>query len=338
MEKSNNLKFRDESKSMDELISVIINVYNGERFIAKCLESIINQTYKNLEILVINDGSTDNTLKICEQYKDERIKIITTENLGLSLSRNVGIENAQGEYLYFVDSDDFVENDVIEYLYNLCKQYNIPFSTCNPLTIFDYDFSVDKIEEHIDIIDSTEMLKKVLLAENVAGAIWNKLFKKELFDGVRFQNRIINDIVVTYKIVMKVDKIVYSNQKKYFYLKHKNAATVSGDERPDRAADFYKASMERYEAVKEIYPNLIENDIGMLRNILRLYLVKNEEVQRFLKEQNAVKYFRKIFSLKMLTSHINFKEKTKLILFEISPKLYKKLGKSYRNSKYEYKY
>ena len=323
---------------MNELITVIINVYNGERFIAKCLESIINQTYKKLEILIINDGSTDNTLKICEQYKDERIKIITTENLGLSLSRNIGIENAQGEYLYFVDSDDYVENHVIEYLYNLCKKYNTPFSTCNPLTIFDYDFSIEEIEEHIDIINSTEMLKKVLLAEDVAGAIWNKLLKKELFEGVRFQNRIINDIVVTYKIVMKVDKIAYSNQKKYFYLKHKNAATVSGDERPDRAADFYKASMERYEDVKKIYPNLIENDIGILRNILRLYLVKNEKVQKFLKEQKAVKYFRKIFSLKMLTSHINFKEKIKLILFEISPKLYKKLGKSYRRSKYEYKY
>ena len=335
---SKQFNYKGEVVNMDELISVIINVYNGEKFIEKCLESIINQTYKNLEILIINDGSTDNTLKICEQYKDERIRIVTTENLGLSLSRNVGIEEAQGEYLYFVDSDDFVENDVIEYLYKLCKQYNTPISTCNPLTIFDYDFNVEKIEEKIEVIDSIQMLKKVLLAENVAGAIWNKVIKKELFDDVRFQNRIINDIVVTYKIVMKVDKIAYSNQKKYYYLKHKNAATVSGDERPDRAADFYKASMERYEAVKEVYPNLIENDIGMLRNILRLYLVKNEEVQGFLKEQNAVKYFRKIFSLKMLTSKINFKEKLKLILFEISPRIFKKLGKSYRKSKYEYKY
>lgn len=80
---------------MNDLITVIINVYNGEKFIDKCLQSVINQTYKNIEILIVNDGSTDNTLKICEGYSDERIRIITTENMGLSFSRNVGIENAK---------------------------------------------------------------------------------------------------------------------------------------------------------------------------------------------------------------------------------------------------
>ena len=322
---------------MDELITVIINVYNGEKFISKCLESIINQTYKNLEILIINDGSIDNTLKICENYKDERIRIINQENMGLSLSRNVGIDNAKGEYLYFVDSDDFVENDTIEYLYKLCKKYNTLISTCNPLIIFDYNFNVEKIKEEVKIIDSKQMLKKVLLAENIAGAIWNKLLKKDLFDNIRFENRIINDIVVTYKLVNKVDRIVYSNQKKYYYLKHKNAATVCGDENPARALDFYKASMERYKAVKNIYPDLIENDIGMLRNTLRLYLVKNIEVIELLNKENVVKNFRKIFSFKMLISHIKLKENIKLIIFEISPKLYKKLGKLYRDKKYEYK-
>ena len=93
---------------MNKLISIIINVYNGEKYIKKCLDSVINQTYKNLEILIINDGSTDKTLEICKKYKDERIKIITTENQGLSFSRNVGIDNAGGEYLYFVDADDFI--------------------------------------------------------------------------------------------------------------------------------------------------------------------------------------------------------------------------------------
>ena len=86
---------------MNELITVIINVYNGENFIAKCLESVINQTYKNLEILIVNDGSTDNTLSICESYSDKRIKIITTENMGLSFSRNVGIENANRRVFVF---------------------------------------------------------------------------------------------------------------------------------------------------------------------------------------------------------------------------------------------
>ena len=194
---------------MEKLISVIINVYNREKFIGKCIESVINQTYKNLEILIINDGSTDNTLKICESYKDERIRIITTENLGLSLSRNVGIDNAKGEYLYFIDSDDFVENDVIEYLYNLCKKYNAKFSTCIPLTVFDYNFTVNNKNERIDVLTSYEMLKKVLILEDMSGTTWNKLLKKDLFSNIRFEDRIINDVVVTYKLVIEAEKIIY---------------------------------------------------------------------------------------------------------------------------------
>lgn len=322
---------------MQELISVIINVYNREKFIGKCIESIINQTYRNLEILIINDGSTDNTLKICESYQDNRIRIISTKNSGLSLSRNVGIENSKGEYLYFVDSDDFVENDVIEYLYNLCKKYNAKFSTCLPLTIFDYNFNVKKVKEKVKVIDSYEMLKKVLIVENMAGTIWNKLLKKELFKNIRFENRIINDVVVTYKLVIEAEKIAYSNQIKYYYLKHINAVTTKGFEKLDRSMDFYKAGLERYENVKKIYPNLIENNVGLIRIILKLYLIESKDIQKFLKEQRAFQKFNELFSLKIFTSNIGFKEKGKILLFRINPKLYKIFGKKYRNIKYEYK-
>ena len=208
---------------MKELITVIINVYNGEKYIKKCLDSIINQTYKNLEILIINDGSTDNTLNICKTYKDKRIKIITTKNQGLSLSRNTGIDNAKGEYLYFTDADDYIELDTIEYLYNLCQKYNSDFSTCNSLTIFDYNFKIKKHKEKIEILDSREMLKKVLLTMN--GTTWNKLIKKNIYNDIRFENRIINDVVVTYKLVLKANRIVYSNQIKYYYLKHYECAS-----------------------------------------------------------------------------------------------------------------
>lgn len=322
---------------MEDLITVIINVYNREKFIAKCLESIINQTYKNLEILIINDGSTDNTLKICESYQDRRIKIITTENLGLSLSRNVGIENSNGSYLYFVDSDDFVEENVIEYLYNLCKENKVYFSTCNSLAIFDYDFCIESKKEEVNVINSLDMLKKVLLSQNMAGAMWNKLIKRELFDGIRFENRITNDIVVVYKIVLKAKEIAYSNQEKYYFLKHACAVTAKGYEKLDRTEDYYKAILERYKVIKKMYPNLLENDVGMLIGIMKLYIIDNKDVEKFLYEQNAIHYFKKIFSFKMLTDHIGIKEKVKLILFRVSPKLYKRLGNLYRHSKYEYK-
>ena len=107
-----------------QMISVILNVFNGEKYIKKCLESIINQTYKDIEIVIVNDGSTDDTKKIIESYKDKRIKLINQENMGLSLSRNVGIDNSKGDYLYFVDVDDYLEKDALEYLYNLMIKYD----------------------------------------------------------------------------------------------------------------------------------------------------------------------------------------------------------------------
>lgn len=321
---------------MNELITIIINVYNGERFISKCIESIIKQTYKNLEILIINDGSTDGTLEICKSYKDKRIKIITTKNQGLSLSRNIGIDSAKGEYLYFVDADDFIEEDTIEYLYNLCKKNDSNFSTCNPLVIFDYNFTKKQVKEKIILLDNYEMLKKVLLIENMAVTIWNKLIKKELFNNIRFENRIINDIVVTYKLVMKTSKIVYSNQRKYYYLKHKGCLSIDGYEKKERAIDFYNAIIERYNEVKKIYPNMIENDIGLLRGILKLYHIDNKEVKSFLKKQKTINLYKKIFSFKMMFAKIRTKEKIKILLFRINPILYTKTEKKYKK-KYKYK-
>lgn len=321
---------------MQELITVIINVYNREKFIKKCIDSVINQTYKNIEILIINDGSTDKTLDICKSYKDKRIKIITTKNQGLSLSRNVGIDNATGSYLYFVDSDDYIELDTIEFLYNLCKKYNSDFSTCEPLTIYDYSFTNKQPKKKDKILDKYEMLKKVLLAENSAGTTWNKLIKKELYNNIRFEKRIVNDVVVTYKLVLKANKIVYSNQRKYYYLKHDGAVTKNGFKKLDRTTDYYKAVIERYEYIKTIYPNMIENDMGLLRAILKLYLIENETIENYLKKQHVISIFKKKFSLKMIFADAQLKEKTKILLFRINPKLYKKIGLLYRK-KYKIK-
>ena len=306
-----------------ELITVIINVYNGEKYIKKCLDSIISQTYKFLEILIINDGSTDNTLSICESYNDSRIKIITTENLGLSLSRNIGIENARGEYFYFIDADDFIESDTIEYLYNLLKKYKVDMATCKSIGIYDYNFQVKKDSEKIDVISNKEMLKKILLYIDNALTIWNKLMKRDLFDEIRFENRIINDLVVTYQIAIKCDKIVYTNQTKYFYFRNDDSITMRKKHDLNRCIDIYKASLERYNNIKKIYPDLIENDIAMIKTIIMLYSRQNKELYEFLKSQKVEDIFNKLFSYKMLNFKIRKNDKLKFLLFKINPRLYK---------------
>ena len=304
---------------MNELISVIINVYNDEKHIAKCIESVLSQTYKNIEILIINDGSTDNTLNICKSYKDDRIRIIDQKNIGLSMSRNVGIDNACGEYLYFVDSDDFIEKDTIDYLYGLIKKYNVMIASCGALKIYDYNYRLKNDEEKIYIASSKEMIKKILLSKEYAGTSWNKLTKKELFRDIRFEDRIVNDVVVTYKLYIKAKKIVYSNQIKYFYLRHKES--ILGKKPFERSKDMYNATLERYEHLKTIYPNMVENEICVLYIITSLYIQDEKELQEFLIEQGAIEVFKKMFTMKVLTCSARFGDKLKIVLFRINPKL-----------------
>ena len=283
---------------MKDLITVIINVYNDEKHIKKCIESIVNQTYKNLEIIIVNDGSVDNTLSICESFDDKRIIIINQKNMGLSLSRNVGIDNSHGKYLYFIDSDDYVDNDFIEYLYNLIKKYNVSMSTCTPLDIYNYNFKFKQKKEIVKVISDKEMLSKILLLEKRSGTTWNKLMKKELFNNIRFEKRIINDVVTTHKLVIEAKKIAYSNQIKYYYLKHQDS--ILGRKNENHSIDLYKAVLERYDFLKEKYPDFIQNEIGVLLIILILYVDEKENLQKFLKKENVLQEYNKLFSFKIL--------------------------------------
>ena len=304
---------------MNELISIIIAVYNGEKYIKKCLDSIVNQSYKKLDIVVVNDGSTDNTLSICESYRDKRIKIISQNNKGLSLSRNVGIEKSRGKYIFFVDADDFIELDTIEYLYSLIKKYNVKMAASATLEISNYNFKVHQKKENIQIISGKEFSKKILLSINHTGTTWNKLLSRDVFENdIKFEDRPNDDVPVVYKIVLSMDQIVYSNQIKYFYFRHKNS--ISGIKDPNRQIDMYNAYRDRFEYIHKMYPNMIENEYCFAHGIMELYVQNNPTVIKYLDEQNAINIFNEMFTLKVLFSKIRFRDQIKMILFRISPK------------------
>ena len=303
---------------MNELITVIINVYNGEKYIKKCLDCVINQTYNNLEILIINDGSKDNTLEIVKEYKDKRIKVITTKNQGLSLSRNTGIKNAKGEYLFFLDVDDYIDLDTLEYLYNLINKYNTKISTCETSIVYKTE-NKKNIKEDTHIETSLDMVKKVLLSTNRHGAIWNKLMKKELFNDLLFEDRIINDMVVVYKLFLKVDNVAYTNLEKYYYIKNDNS--ITSKKNIERAIDSYKAAIERYDYIEKIYPNMIENKIAVLLTIVDIYNHNNEKIDKYIKDNNINKLFKKYYSLKIFKTKITRRNKVKIFLYRINPKI-----------------
>lgn len=327
LQSSSDLKNPNDLKNLNDLISVIVNVYNGEKYIKKCLDSIVCQTYKNLEIIIVNDGSTDSTLSICNSYSDKRIKIITTPNQGLGLSRNTGIENAQGEYLYFVDADDFIEPDAVEYLYKLIKTYNKKIAMCETLKIYDYNYTKKTKKEEVCIKDAKEMIKNILLSIGYAGTTWNKLYHKSIFNNIRFEDRIVNDVAVTYKTYAEAKEIIYSNQIKYYYLKH--ADSILGQSKRERQIDFYKASLERYDYIKNIYPNFLYNELGLLLIIYNLYYRDYNKIADFYKETKIKKKYNEVFSFRVLKCRLPINDKIKVILFRIAPRLSKIVAKIY---------
>lgn len=169
-------------------VSIIIPVFNGGQFLDRCLSSITNQSYKNIEIIVVNDGSTDNTKTICKNYSqsDQRIKIIHKDNEGVSIARNIGLDISTGDYVYFADADDYVLQDSIENFINKAM------TSSAEIVVAEYYIASDSYKIRVSpkaFKDKKSFLCSVLSGANHS-ALWNKLFKKELFDNIRFNKNI----------------------------------------------------------------------------------------------------------------------------------------------------
>lgn len=209
------------------LISIIVPIYNVERYLAECINSLINQTYRHIEILLINDGSPDNSLDICNEYasKDSRIKVFTKENGGLSDARNYGLDRASGDFIYFVDSDDFLEKEAIEHLYTQQVMHQADIVMAKHLIynedenyfgvyIFDKDY-------YIRVLDSKTVCEYQVDSTYKSGefvVVWGKLYRKDLFKHIRYpKGRIHEDEFITHKLYLSANKIVVINEDDYIY-------------------------------------------------------------------------------------------------------------------------
>ena len=171
---------------MNDLISIIVPVYNVSDYQKECIESIIRQTYTNLEILLINVGSTDTSGQICDSYanKDKRIKVIHQANQGLSISRNNGIKLSKGKYLSFVDSDDIIDEKMIEILHKEIINNNCDISICK-FQIFHNNYIPPKEYYKTKLMDKNEFLKKLMIDKEISSHACNKLYKKNLFKEIK---------------------------------------------------------------------------------------------------------------------------------------------------------
>lgn len=246
------------------MISVIIPVYKVEKYLSRCIESVIGQTYTNLEIILVDDGSPDKCPLIIDEYakNDKRIKVIYKENGGLSSARNAGLEIATGDYITFVDSDDTIDCKMYEILYNLLKKHNSDIAICQLVRVSEDvegnliipNLNIDNIEEKI--FTRAEALKQIMINGDIGNFACTKLFKRELFNEVLFPDgKVYEDIATIYKLVHKANKIIYTNQKLYYYLYGRvGAITSSFSEK--KILDSIYAYFTQYRFITENYPEI----------------------------------------------------------------------------------
>ncbi len=239
---------------MKKLISLIIPAYNIEGYISACLQSVINQTYKNLQIIVINDGSTDETLSICTKFKDidSRIQIINQENQGLSAARNNALAMAEGDYIGFVDGDDQISSNMYEKMYdNICNQ-NADICMCNFYCLKENgNISLPQTNFNISenlVVEGEDKLKTIIYHNNMF--VWNKLYKKYLFDNVSFPvGKTYEDAFVIPNVVNKANKLATISDCLYYYTVRKNSITH---------APFSLGRIDMFYANKSVYDYILK--------------------------------------------------------------------------------
>lgn len=315
---------------MKDLISVIVPIYNVEKYLKRCIESILNQTYFNIEIILVNDGSTDNSLEIANEYKknDSRIKVISKKNGGLSSARNIGIDNANGKYLTFIDSDDYISSDYIEILYNSIIKYNSDISVAIFKLVFEDNsqkriYKTKRVNEYVN--DRYNMLIKMFYQKDFDTSAVAKLFSVKIFEGVRFPEGLLyEDLATIYKLFMNAKKISYINKEIYFYFQRKGSITKDNFKVKDfDLINIVSMILDEMKSVDK--KNNLNNKL--LNAVVQKYLSANFYILRKI-GFNSDKYkkyrdycIKNIKQYKCLNFNARLKNNLAVILFSINPKI-----------------
>ncbi len=254
------------------LISIIVPVYQVEKYLEKCINSIINQTYKNLEIILVDDGSTDNCPSICNHFQteDTRIKVIHQENGGLSHARNVGLEISTGDFFGFVDSDDWIEPNMYEVLMSALQETDADIVVCNHLEETDDSIPIPITSNSLEkkLYLPKETLKKIISGENLTlYYVWNKLYKKSILSNIRFPtNKIHEDILWSPQIIGNSRLILSINRPLYHYIIRPGSLTRNKSIAIKRILDKNELLIRQIMYIREQYPALEKVSIINFQN------------------------------------------------------------------------
>lgn len=240
------------------IISVIVPVYNVETYLSACLESILNQSYSQLEIIIVDDGSTDQSGVICDEYKkkDSRIKVIHQKNGGAANAKNTGLAVATGEYLSFVDSDDYLEPTAYEIMLACLKKYQVDVVQASFRNCYVDNKSDYKILEEVEVFETDEFLQRYTI-DWTCGLLWDKLYRKNLFDGIKFEEgHKIDDEFFTYQGVMNAKRIVHIPDVVYNYRKRKSSVMLRKETQQEIVLDKLEYLEKRRKNVIVKFPHL----------------------------------------------------------------------------------
>ncbi len=257
-------------KVSNPLITVVVPIYKVEQYIDRCIKSIVNQTYSNLEIILVDDGSPDKCPKMCDNWakKDNRIKVIHKENGGLSDARNAGIDIAKGEYITFIDSDDYIDDDYVEFLYNMIREDKTDLSICSHTVIYETGKIIKKETKVRDILSSEDVLYQILYDCGIDLSAWAKLYSIKLFKNVRYpKGRVFEDAATTYKLIDQCNKISVGSFSKYNYIIRKDS--ISNNKFSIKKMDLITSTKEMTDYLRKKYPNL---DLACNRRLMYAYL------------------------------------------------------------------
>lgn len=298
-------------------ISIIIPVYNVEKYIVKCIESVLNQSYSNLEILLIDDGSLDKSGDICETYgkKNKNVKVFHKENGGLSDARNFGLSKCTGDYVFFLDSDDWINQNTVLKLYLLLKDNKADISECQFLKVY-YNDEVRKYNEnqnkiHTYIFDGIEASINLRNYKYNQVVSWNKLYTKSLFDDIKFpKGKYHEDEFTTYKILYKCNKIVVTDEKLYYYRQTPNSImNATFNEKRLDIFLAYEESLEFYTEKKLAflkYLTLYDYLDIIYNNFLLAEMTGNEDLINKIEKKFEKVYFANFKILKFKKSMIKY--------------------------------
>lgn len=298
-------------------ISIIVPVYKVEEYLDCCIQSIVDQTYRDLEIILVDDGSPDGCGAMCDAWaeKDGRIKVIHKENGGLSDARNAGLEMAEGKYIAFVDSDDWIRPEMYEKLLAAMEKEKADISACNILSCFPDGESAYGCDEYT-VGDPEKILSMLYDDTKYPVCAWNKLYRRELWDALRFPvGKICEDAFTTYRLVDKARKIVQIPEALYCYRIRESSIMTS--EFSAKRMDEEEAWRCNYEFVKQRYPGVFQAafDFYLLKVNVLLHTIPKDKRQEFPGEYGYLRgILRKNLGYITFQSQLGLKQRLKLLM------------------------